>query len=544
MYDRLIDNLPDLVVLARRDGVVLGHRGGHALLDLRLSKDAVGQRFEEVWPAPVAELLKQLTRKAIAIRDVTEAGFDFGGRHVEVRVSAQGPDRAVCVLRLALARPAEDPLEATDERPRPELDRRGFLRRFRESISVAALCEKPAALAVIHVDGVGDIAQIFDAQVAERAMSAAIRRLPPPELSDGAPCPWYLGQLSDNLLAIVLTSAERDTIESCVRSLCANLQAPISIGDAMFHLSSHAGVAILGRDASTARMLLNHARAAATEARRAASGAICFFSDTLKLRSLARLDMARELRSAIGNGDIRLRYVGRHDLVTGRLLAGVGYLRWMHPLRGEVRPVDFLRLAETTGLATALSRTVLECLRSDFALLAPQWEQDVRISFGALRHHILQEDFVGDIKRFLAQGDVPAARLELRVAEKTFIAREAALFHVLHGLGVQLVVDEVGRGVGSLDALARAPIWGLQLDRAWTMALRTDEVARKVCHAGISLAAAIGLTPIATGVDDHDQREALLGLGCRHGSGDLYQDGLPDLLQLPRARRSASGEPI
>jgi EAL domain-containing protein (putative c-di-GMP-specific phosphodiesterase class I) len=76
------------------------------------------------------------------------------------------------------------------------------------------------------------------------------------------------------------------------------------------------------------------------------------------------------------------------------------------------------------------------------------------------------------------------------------------------------------------------------------MALRNDEVARKVCHAGISLAAAIGLTPIATGVDDEAQREALLGLGCRHGSGDLYQDALPDLLQLPRARRGASREPI
>jgi predicted signal transduction protein with EAL and GGDEF domain len=544
MYDSLIDNLPDLVVLARRDGVVLGHRGGHALLDLRLSGDAVGQRFEEVWPAPVAELLKQLTRKAIAIRDVTEAAFDFGGRHFEVRVSAQAPDRAVCVLRLALDRPAEDSLEATDERPRPELDRRGFLRRFRESISVAALCEKPSALAVIHVDGISDIAQIFDTQVAERAMSAAIRRLPPPELSDGGPCQWYLGQLSDHLLAIVVDSSDRDAIETCVRSLSANLQAPISIGDATFHLTSHVGVAILGRDASSAKLLLNHARAAAAEARRAANGLICFFSDTLNLRSLARLDMARELRTAIGNGDIRLRYVGRHDLVTGRLLAGVGYLRWMHPLRGEVRPVEFLRLAESTGLATALSRTVLECLRSDFALLALQWEQDVRISFGALRHHILQEDFAGDIMRFLAQGEVPAARLELRVAEKTFIARDAALFHLLHGLGVQLVVDEVGRGLGSLDALARAPIWGLQLDRAWTMALRNDEVARKVCHAGISLAAAIGLTPIATGVDDEAQREALLGLGCRHGSGDLYQDALPDLLQLPRARRGASREPI
>jgi EAL domain-containing protein (putative c-di-GMP-specific phosphodiesterase class I) len=90
-------------------------------------------------------------------------------------------------------------------------------------------------------------------------------------------------------------------------------------------------------------------------------------------------------------------------------------------------------------------------------------------------------------------------------------------------LGVQIVVDEVGRGfASSLDRLARAPIWGLQLDRAWAKALRVDDVALKVCKAGISAAVALGLTPIATGVDDAAQRDALVALGCRHGSGDLF----------------------
>src|SRR2546429_2568999 len=77
--------------------------------------------------------------------------------------------------------------------------------------------------------------------------------------------------------------------------------------------------------------------------------------------------------------------------------------------------------------------------------------------------------------------------------------------------------------MGSLDLLARAAIWGLQLDRAWVTALRSDAVARKVCHAGIGMATALGVTPIATGVDDPEQREALLALGCRLGSGDLFR---------------------
>ena len=113
----------------------------------------------------------------------------------------------------------------------------------------------------------------------------------------------------------------------------------------------------------------------------------------------------------------------------------------------------------------------------------------MRFSFGALRHHLLQDDFVDDIGRFFAEGGMPASRLELRIAERTFASMNASICQSLGRLGVQIVVDEVGRGfASSLDRLARAPIWGLQLDRAWTTALRTDEVALKVCKAGISAA--------------------------------------------------------
>jgi EAL domain-containing protein (putative c-di-GMP-specific phosphodiesterase class I) len=102
---------------------------------------------------------------------------------------------------------------------------------------------------------------------------------------------------------------------------------------------------------------------------------------------------------------------------------------------------------------------------------------------------------------------------------------------------VQFVVDEVGRGVSSLAALARAPLWGLQLDRAWVSSLRDDGVARDVCRAGIAIAKALALTPIATGVDDAPQRDALLELGCWFGLGDLYK--VDSSAALPPAAESA-----
>ena len=263
-------------------------------------------------------------------------------------------------------------------------------------------------------------------------------------------------------------------------------------------------------------------------ARRTASSDVSFFRDTIKTRSLARFDMARELRDAISNREIGIRYVGRHDLKTGRMVCWVGYVRWEHRLRGEIRPAEFLPIAERTGLALPLSRAALDCFCNDFEKLRPRLKTDVRLSFGALCDHVFHEDFMSDIQRLIAEGRVPAERLELRIAEKAFIACDPEKVRPLRKSGVQLVVDEVGRDMGSLVALARAPLWGLQLDRSWTTAIRSDDVARLVCRAGLSVANALGFAPIASGIDSQTQRDSLLEIGFRYGTGDLYAAAAPD----------------
>ena len=522
MAESLSAALPDLVVLIRRDGVILDILGGRAVGAVALARESVGQGVEAVWPDPVAVSVMRATRHAIAQRKTIDTTFNSGEACYELRAAAQGPDRALCVIRTAAQRNSLDEPGSADELARPQFDRRGFLRRFHETLSQAAIRETPAALALLHLDGVADIARVVDSRVADQVLSSAILRLPQEVAADERPEPsWYIGQLSPELLAMVVESSERDAIEACVSRVCSSLREPVSVGDAAFHLTPYAGVSILGQDGSTPKGLLDKARSAAAEARRSDSLKIFFFTDTLKLRSLARLDVAHELRDAIACRQIRLRYVGRYELESGRLVAQVGYLRWTHPLRGEVPAGEFLGVAETTGLATLLSRAVLAGLREDFAAIGSALPPDARISFGALRHHLLQDDFADDIGQLLAEGALPASRLELRVSERTFAAMHSSVYQALHRLGVQLVIDEVGRASPRSIGGAGAHL-GLPLDRAWVTALRVDPLALKVCRAGISAAAALGLMPIATGVDDAAQRDALLGLGCRYGAGDLY----------------------
>ncbi len=524
--------LPDIVVLITRDGVLLQHIAGGGVLSSDKAPEPIGRPIESLWPAPVSLPIKQLVRHAIADRSTVQAHIEHGhGFHV--KVTAQGPDRAICIIRAQMAPFA---VEAPEGVSAPRFDRRGFLRRLKDSITSAALREKPTAVAVIHVDGLAEITRIIDMSVSEQVIVAAVGRLKPSSTSVGEPA-WYLGQLSDSVLALVVESADRDAIEACVGQVCESLRAPIKVGNAAFNLTPYAGVAILGQDAKSPGMLLDHARAAANEARSTGKFDVRFFSDTLRLRSLARLDIAQELRAAIAERAIRLRYFGRYDLATGRKVAHVGYLHWQHPVRGDVRAAEFVGVAEATGLARMLSRSALACLLEDFPALQHA-DPEVRISFGALRHHILHKDFVADIAAFVAEGAMPAERLELRISERTLMAQMPSVCESLKDMGIQLVVDEVGRGMSSLDRLARASLWGLQLDRSWTVGLRHDAVALKVCRAGMAVAASLGLTPIATGVDDAEQRQALLDLGCRQGMGDLYRHAAGTTREMPTARSS------
>lgn len=545
--ESLISAIPDLVAFIRRDGVILSHLGGRALGALGQSAHIDGQHVGAVWPPQVASLVQQLMRRALRSRGNARARFIEEGSEYEARIGAHGPDRVVYILRNLTAEHRAAGSGGNGEHGSTGLARRGFLSRFKQEVADAILRDSPLAACVIHLESLTDIARAIDFNISEQLATIVLRRLPRPGAGSGpGQVSWYVGQLADGLIAaVIIGSTDRDALSEVVKTLCNSLQQPVSIGDAEFSLTPHSGVAILGTDASTARLLLEHARAAALESRRAQDPGIHFYSDTLRLRSLARLDVARELREAIANREVRLRYIGRHDLASGRLTGVVAYLTWLHPLRGPVRPAEFIPIAEHTGVTPALSRAVLSQLQDDWQLLRARVGAGVRISFSALRHHLASDTFAEDIGALFKAGPMTAQELELRISERT-LARLTGCERTLGRLakaGVRFAIDEVGAGVTSLASLARFPIHALQLDRSCVVAADEHPAALKVCRAAIALARALELTPISTGVDNAQRCEQLAALGCKEGLGDLYRDELGNTLaeaQQPD-RQAASG---
>jgi diguanylate cyclase len=525
--EALIGALPDLVAFIRRDGVVLDHLGGRSVPGLGNLSRIDGQHVETIWPAPLASLLVQLTRRALTSRSSSNARFVEQGTEYEARISPHGRDRVLCVIRnLTGEQSAAGSGAGGDRRPPAALGRRGFLGRFKQSVADATLRDRTLAVCVIHLDGLADIARVIDFNISDQLATAMLQRLPDSGADPGADkMRWYVGQLGDGLLAAVVEgSPDREAIGAVLQALCTSLQEPVSVGDATFHLTPHAGVAILGRDALTAQLLLDHARAAALESRRNDRPGIHFYSDTIRLRSLARLDVAHELRRAIADRDVQLRYVGRHDLASGRLTALVAYLYWPHPLRGAVRPAEFVAIAEHTGLATALSRAALARLSDDWPALRTVVAAGVRISFSALRHHLAGGGFPEDVAGLFEPGALTPEDLELRISERTLSGLPAPerTFRQLVDSGVRLVVDEVGRGGTSIASLAQLPLHGLQLDRACVVAADQEPSALRICRAAIGMATGLELIPIATGIDNEQRRACLVGLGCKQGLGDLY----------------------
>src|SRR5690348_5874890 len=187
----LIEALPDLVLLVKRDGTPVAHAGGRAVPELGGADAANRERFVPAWSASTAALLRQLTRNAIADRTPVEARFHERDTRYEIRITPQGPDRAMCVIRPVLGGEGGDTgVASTGEHPQLKLDRRGFLRRFKESISVAALRERPLAVAVVYVDEIADIAEIILTRVSEQIMTTALSRLPLGSGPESSP-EWY-----------------------------------------------------------------------------------------------------------------------------------------------------------------------------------------------------------------------------------------------------------------------------------------------------------------------------------------------------------------
>lgn len=539
--DSLIEAMPDFVAFLGRDGVVLRHLGGRHLGIRSAGQPLAGRHPEDIWDADTGARIRQLVRRVLASRGSDTLAFSQQGRSFEARIAAHGRERALCVIRELTQAAADGERDGVRS---GAVERRAFFALLQNEIADATLRERRLAVCIAHVDGIDEIGGIIDYAVGQQVIDALLARLTP---AAGGATAWQAARIGEGVLGIVVRDfEERGTLRDLALGFAQRLGEPVAVGDAQFSVRPAIGVAVLGDDAAQPRPLLDHAQTAMLEARRNETGGVHFYSDTLKLRSLARLDFQRELREAIATDLFALRYAARCELTDGRLAAVNAYLRWPSELRNDIKPSEFLPVAESTGLALDLSRWALRRLRRDAPALRALGSGDFRISFGALRQHFASEALLDDMRDWLATGEVQPAQIELRLSERVLAGLSAPgrALRPFADLGIRLVVDEFGRGVSSLPRLARMPLWGLQLDRGLAIAARDDAVAGRAAAAALAVARSLALTPVVSGIDTAADLERWQTLGATQGLGDHFGAALrlasERLTQAPRRRRKLS----
>jgi EAL domain-containing protein (putative c-di-GMP-specific phosphodiesterase class I) len=238
--------------------------------------------------------------------------------------------------------------------------------------------------------------------------------------------------------------------------------------------------------------------------------------------SRQRLDLEKDLRGALPLQQLELHYQPKIDVATGRMNSVEALLRWRHPTRGMVAPLDFIPLAEECGLMFTIGEWVLrEACRQ-----ARQWQRDglpfVRVAVNISPVHFRQPKFLEIMRAALLDNDLEPQYLELELTETTVMDHAEASIHILEELsrmGVIVSIDDFGTGYSSMSYLRRFPIDKLKIDSSFIHDLTTSSDAASIVKAIISLAHSLRLKVVAEGVETAEQLQQLSELGCDQFQG-------------------------
>jgi EAL domain-containing protein (putative c-di-GMP-specific phosphodiesterase class I) len=260
-------------------------------------------------------------------------------------------------------------------------------------------------------------------------------------------------------------------------------------------------------------------------------GVPCVFDAALHRETLDRHQLERDLRDAVRRGELRVMYQPLVRLL-GRDIVGVeALLRWDHPTRGTVRPVDFIPLAETTGAILEMGDWVLrESLSQLRAWDAAVPQHRLSMSVNVSPRQLADPEFVTRAADALSASGLDPSRVTLEITEASFgedAETMIARLHELKALGVMLAIDDFGTEYSSLSKLRQIPVDTLKIDKSFVDGIADDQAERALTAAIVSLASSLDKSAVAEGIETEGQRSQLLLLGVELGQGYLFSRPVP-----------------
>jgi diguanylate cyclase (GGDEF)-like protein/PAS domain S-box-containing protein len=332
-----------------------------------------------------------------------------------------------------------------------------------------------------------------------------------------------VARLGGDEFVIIATRTNTDrAISEVAQRLIDAFAQPFRVGERELSCTASVGIAIATTGSETPEELFRDADAAMYRAKELGGGRFDVFDRALRERLLDRLALEGDLRHAIELGQLELHYQPLIDLKTEGILGFEALLRWQHPERGLVPPLDFIGIAEETGLIASIGSWVLRTACTELAGLP----EHISVSVNLSAIQVIPE-LVDEVRLLLQEHRLTPERLVLEITESLVLdPRTKPVVSELRRLGVHVALDDFGTGYSSLGALQQFPLDVVKLDRSLIDSL-DDESGRAVLSAAVELGRALGLDVIAEGIESRTQLGHLRDLGCLLGQGFLFARALP-----------------
>jgi EAL domain-containing protein (putative c-di-GMP-specific phosphodiesterase class I)/GGDEF domain-containing protein len=340
---------------------------------------------------------------------------------------------------------------------------------------------------------------------------------------DALPDTAIVASLADGELAVVLADVEgapEKLVEAAAGHLIVAAARPLEVDGEQFELIARVGASVLPGDAADEHALLRHADAAMRAARRGDGNRVLFYEGGTA-DALERLLITGRLRRAVDRGELLLHFQPIFRLPGGDVMAVEALLRWSDPDRGLVPPLDFIPVAEYTGMIEPIGHWVI----ASCCAQAAAWRaagHDVPVSFNVSPRQFRDPAFVDVVEREVAAHGIPPSALIVEVTESVAMREPACVEPVLdrlRDLGVRIAIDDFGAGYSSLARLRDLDVDLLKIDRTFLSEAATDGRAGRLVGAALDLAEALGMTAVAEGVETEQQRRFLVERGCALAQG-------------------------
>jgi len=341
----------------------------------------------------------------------------------------------------------------------------------------------------------------------------------------------HLARLGGDEFVAILQDleSEQDAVAVADR-IRSELTRPVEHLGHEFVVTSSIGVSLYPRDGDDIDTLLKNADVAMYQAKSAGRNSVRFYSGTMSLRSLERLELENGLRYAIQRNELDLHYQPKIDLETGEFIGVEALLRWQHPERGNIPPSNFIPLAEECGLISTLGEWALRKACRQIKVWQDRYQRNINIAVNVSSQQFFNTDFADIVLKEVFDAGLSPSSLQLELTESILmndVNETIATLNKLKKAGTSLAMDDFGTGYSSLSYLNRLPVDTLKIDRSFVMDLETNRENAAICAAIIAMAHALNLLVVAEGVETEAQKSYLESQKCDQIQGYLISRPLP-----------------